>query len=220
MSGQDGTCLTSQCLAFCQALASQGQDIKLSIKIGNHFNFSLDTKVKNPAPVARKQKSPPTKRRNAKRRTDFIASKETDTTYAESTTEVVEVAKVKVETSASNPIISTLETKMPYVIPSRRLLSNETENKILDEKKEALETPATSKLSNKEKLVPCTHCRYRSKTEEERRVHLKETHKNLTERQMKQLEEDTRSVQESLRKFKLQKANKASSCQGTSGRKK
>ena len=90
MSEQDvrdaDSCLTSQCLAFCQTLASKGQAIKFSLKIGTHFSFSLDTKMENPAPLAKKQKSPSALRRNARRRKEFLASKEAKNTSEESTT--------------------------------------------------------------------------------------------------------------------------------------
>ena len=36
--------LATQCLDFCQALARQGKDFKISITIGSTFAFSLDTK--------------------------------------------------------------------------------------------------------------------------------------------------------------------------------
>ena len=49
------------------------------------------------------------------------------------------------------------------------------------------------------------------------KLHKKNSHENLTERQMKQLEDEAKSIQESLGKFQLQKAN---SLQNTRGRKK
>ena len=77
MSEQDST-LASQCLAFCQTLASQGRTVSFSLKIGSCFSFSLDTKdeVKVPADKARTKQSPSTKRRNQRRRNEFLASKE------------------------------------------------------------------------------------------------------------------------------------------------
>ena len=68
--------LTSQCLAFCQALASQGQAFTFSLSIGSSFTFSLDTRGKGAmAPVAKKKPSPSTLRRNARRREEFLKKK-------------------------------------------------------------------------------------------------------------------------------------------------
>ena len=71
--------LATQCLDFCQALARQGKDFKLSITIGSTFTFSLDTKEgKTTLPTRiQKRKSPSTLKRNAKRREEFLAKKST-----------------------------------------------------------------------------------------------------------------------------------------------
>ena len=71
--------LATQCLDFCQALARQGKDVKLSITIGSTFTFSLDTKEgKTTLPTRiQKRKSPSTLKRNAKRRQEFLAKKST-----------------------------------------------------------------------------------------------------------------------------------------------
>ena len=75
----------TQCLDFCQALARQGKDFKLSITIGSTFSFSLDTKEgKATLPTKiKKKKSPSTLKRNAKRREDFLAKKSTVVTGLE-----------------------------------------------------------------------------------------------------------------------------------------
>ena len=72
------TSLASQCLAFCQTLASQGRTVTFSLKVGSSFAFSLDTKdsEKIPASKARKKLSPSTQKRNERRRKEFLASKE------------------------------------------------------------------------------------------------------------------------------------------------
>ena len=71
--------LATQCLDFCQALARQGKDFKLSITIGSTFTFSLDTKEgKTTLPTRiQKRKSPSTLKRNAKRREEFLVKKST-----------------------------------------------------------------------------------------------------------------------------------------------
>ena len=74
MTGGDS--LASQCLAFCQTLASQGMDFHFSLTINSNFSFSLDTrKTKGNSAVAKKRSSPSTQRRNARRREAFLKRK-------------------------------------------------------------------------------------------------------------------------------------------------
>ena len=69
--------MLSKCLDFCQALASQGQHFNFSISIGSDFSFSLDTRSKaTTSQGAKKMPSPSTLRRNARRREEFIAKKQ------------------------------------------------------------------------------------------------------------------------------------------------
>ena len=76
VDGVDAT-LVSKCMAFCQALASQGQAFNFSLAIGPTFSFSLDTRSKElEGPVAKKRTSPSTQRRNAKRRKEFVNKKQ------------------------------------------------------------------------------------------------------------------------------------------------
>ena len=68
--------LASQCMAFCQALASQGKEFNFTLDIGSTFSFSLDTRGKNvKATLAKKRTSPSTQRRNARRREEFLRKK-------------------------------------------------------------------------------------------------------------------------------------------------
>ena len=68
--------LASQCMAFCQALASQGKEFNFTLNIGSTFSFSLDTRGKNvKATLAKKRTSPSTQRRNARRREEFLRKK-------------------------------------------------------------------------------------------------------------------------------------------------
>ena len=69
--------LLSQCLDFCQALASQGHAFNLSVAIGASFTFSLDTRSKDVASqVTKKKASPSTLRRNTKRREEYQLAKQ------------------------------------------------------------------------------------------------------------------------------------------------
>ena len=80
---REDSSLTTQCLAFCQALASQGKAFNISLTVGSSFSFSLDTREKAlpakeratfaKAEVRKKKKaSPSSVRRNARRREDFL----------------------------------------------------------------------------------------------------------------------------------------------------
>ena len=74
-SAVDST-LASQCMAFCQALASQGKDFSFTLKIDSTFSFSLDTRETNvKATLEKKRTSPSTQRRNARRREEFLRKK-------------------------------------------------------------------------------------------------------------------------------------------------
>ena len=70
--------LASKCLDLCQTLANQGQAFTFSLTIGSTFNFSMTTDSQDsPAPAAQgeKRKSPSTRRRDARRRKEFLRKK-------------------------------------------------------------------------------------------------------------------------------------------------
>ena len=74
----DEISMASQCMAFCQTLASQGKAFSFPLKIGESFSFSLDTKesISAHVPVPKTRKlSPSTMKRNALRRQKFLESK-------------------------------------------------------------------------------------------------------------------------------------------------
>ena len=65
--------LTSKCMDFCHALASQNKSFTFLLTMGPTFTFSLDTKVSlPPAAKSLKRKSPSVMRRNAKRREEYL----------------------------------------------------------------------------------------------------------------------------------------------------
>jgi hypothetical protein len=68
MDNKDAS-LTTQCLDFCQALASQGQAFSFALTIGSTFSFSLDNREKV---NLKKKPSPSTVIRNQKRREEFL----------------------------------------------------------------------------------------------------------------------------------------------------
>ena len=68
--------LVSQCLAFCQTLASQGKDFSFKLNINSTFSFSLDTQERTAkTTLGKKRTSPSTQRRNARRREEFLRKK-------------------------------------------------------------------------------------------------------------------------------------------------
>ena len=73
--GEDNYNLASQCMAFCQALASKGKILSFTLKVGSSFAFSLDTRGNGTSSLTKKRKSPSTRRRNARRRAEFLAKK-------------------------------------------------------------------------------------------------------------------------------------------------
>ena len=73
--GEDKSNLASQCMAFCQALASKGQIFSFTLNVGSSFAFSLDTRENGSSTLSKKRKSPSTRRRNARRRAEFLAKK-------------------------------------------------------------------------------------------------------------------------------------------------
>ena len=78
---ENDSSLANKCLALCQALNNQGKAFKFSLTIGMSFSFSLDSggrTVQLPIPkTGRKRTSPSTKKRNASRRKQFLAKKNT-----------------------------------------------------------------------------------------------------------------------------------------------
>ena len=73
--GETDSTLASKCMDICQALASQGQVFNFSLSVGPTFSFSLDT-TRSKAQLTKKKASPSTLRRNARRRAEFKAKKQ------------------------------------------------------------------------------------------------------------------------------------------------
>ena len=79
---EDNVALVSQCLDFCQTLASKSQTFSFTLTLGDSFSFSLDTsgKVALVSKAKKKKKTPSTLRRNARRRAEFLKKKLEDST--------------------------------------------------------------------------------------------------------------------------------------------
>ena len=69
---EDNSDLASQCMAFCQALASKVQTFSFALNVGSSFSFSLDTRGDGSSTRSKKRKSPSALRRNARRRAEFL----------------------------------------------------------------------------------------------------------------------------------------------------
>ena len=85
---QDMKPLTKQCLDFCQALASRSHAFTFTLTLGSTFSFSLDSQETYTPVVPRQKKkaSPSTRRRNMKRKQNFLVQKEISEKEKESMT--------------------------------------------------------------------------------------------------------------------------------------
>ena len=83
--GENDSSLVIQCLALCQSLERQGKVFKLSLTIGNAFSFSMESRGETtPVPITRKKRaSPSTVKRNARRRSEFLAKKRMEVAASE-----------------------------------------------------------------------------------------------------------------------------------------
>ena len=77
MSEVSDSSMATQCLAFCQALASKGMAFKISLTVGKRFSFIMDSKMKDTSTSskARKKVSLSTAKQNSRRRKEFLESK-------------------------------------------------------------------------------------------------------------------------------------------------
>ena len=90
----DNSALVTQCLEFCQTLASMGQTFNFSLSVGSNFTISLDTRKdfaslepkKADVKVAKKL-SPSAKRRNKRRREEFLKRKAASFEYEQASSE-------------------------------------------------------------------------------------------------------------------------------------
>ena len=73
----EDTTLASQCLDLCQMLAGKSLSFSFTLKVGNNFSFSVDSRGKGALSPQKKKKkpTPSTLRRNARRREEFLRKK-------------------------------------------------------------------------------------------------------------------------------------------------
>ena len=75
---EEHAALVSQCLDFCQTLATKSLNFSFTLTLGNTFTFSLDTNGKEslaPKAKEKKKKTSSTLRRGARRRAQFLKKK-------------------------------------------------------------------------------------------------------------------------------------------------
>ena len=74
---EDNAALVSQCLDFCQTLATKSLTFSFTLTLGDSFSFSLDTNGKEAwaSKAKKKKETPPTLGRDAKRRTEVLRKK-------------------------------------------------------------------------------------------------------------------------------------------------
>ena len=70
----EDTALASQCLDLCQMLASKSLSFSFSLKVGNNFSFSMESRGEG-ASSPQKKTTPSALRRNARRREEFLRKK-------------------------------------------------------------------------------------------------------------------------------------------------
>ena len=111
--------LVSQCLAFCQTLANQGKDFSFNLT-NSTFSFSLDTrKSKVKDTLAKKRTSPSTKRRNERRREEFLRKKLNFSSVSSSALDVPADGSPNAMTvAAEKATFSSVVASTPAALPS------------------------------------------------------------------------------------------------------
>ena len=88
---ENDSSLAMKCLDICQALTSQGKIFNFSLSIGPTFSFSFDSRDKTldtrVGPTKKKKQSPSTRRRNAKRKEDYLNKRKQPLSAVKSTAE-------------------------------------------------------------------------------------------------------------------------------------
>ena len=79
MTADENAALVTQCMDFCQTLATKSLTISFILTLGDSFTFSLDTNGKEtlapPAKEKKKKKTLSSLRRDARRRAKFLKEK-------------------------------------------------------------------------------------------------------------------------------------------------
>ena len=163
--------MASQCMAFCQTLASQGKAFNFSLKIGEDFAFFLDTKKEVPVQKTRKV-SPSTKKRNDLRRQKFLASKSKPIVEEQDLEAPSNISTAKNQSVSCEECGHTTKTVggMKLHVKNKHEISQVDGNTSLTEE----ETPQKPSC---ESAFKCDYCEYKNFSKDILRKHMKK-HKN------------------------------------------
>jgi hypothetical protein len=172
MSEEDSS-LTTQCLAICQALASQGKAFNFFIKIGSNFSFPLDNRDKSPftkvekAPSSnlegrKKKPSPSSLRRNATRREMFLGKKKPPTSPDKAATKKAAAEKAAVEKEAAEKTAAGKTAALKKATAEKTTAEKAAAKKTTAESAAAVDAPAAAagqvKSHNTRKKKCHKHC--------------------------------------------------------------
>ena len=167
--------MASQCMAFCQTLASQGKAFNFSLKIGEDFAFFLDTKKEVPVQKTRKV-SPSTKKRNDLRRQKFLASKSKPIVEEQDLGAPSNFSTAKNQSVSCEECGHTTKTvgDMKLHVKNKHEISQLDGNTSLPElihEEETVQKPSC------ESAFKCDYCEYKNSSKDILREHMKK-HKN------------------------------------------
>ena len=131
--------LVSQCLAFCQTLASQGKDFSFSLNINSSFSFSLDTREsKRKTTLEKKRTSPSTQRRNARRIEEFLKKRlnfsSLSSAALDAPVDISPATTVAAATATSSPFAASTPATLPS--PPSKQVANQDNNTVSEELEE------------------------------------------------------------------------------------
>ena len=131
--------LASQCMAFCQALASQGKSFSFTLKIDSTFCFSLDTRDSDvKATLTKKRTSPSTQRRNIRRREEFLKKKLNFSSLSSSASDApVDISPATImaaATATSSPLVASTPATLPS--PPSKQVANQDNDTVSEELEE------------------------------------------------------------------------------------
>ena len=168
--------LTHKCLELCQTLANHGQNFKFSLILGPSFSFILDSKMKKPAPeVKKKQSSPSSLRRNAKRKQKFLESRKTSSEPPDEQNSTPKKV-ISCDMCDFEPISKReLENHMRQKHQNIEQLDGHTSFES-DDKSAAKNVKGSVKMNHKFKCDQCDHV---NTSEDELKIHIGRKHKMI-----------------------------------------
>ena len=164
---KDDTSLATQCLELCQMLTHKGVNFNFTLKVGS-FTFSLDTMGKGKAAKLKEKKtSPSTRRRNERRRIEFLAKKNS----AEG-----------INDKALEPMAVSPSTAKPVKSPNMNECDQcDYKSGSNAELKSHIGKKHLLMGENKKVIHRCNQCDYNSSSNTELKSHIKRKHPNMWE---------------------------------------